>query len=185
MAFYTEEELIGFNFKALGKNVKISKLSSIYNHSTISLGNNVRIDDFCILTGEITIGSYVHISAYATLYGRFGIHIGDFCSISGRCSLYSRSDDYNGEYLVNPTVPSEYTVFGGGPITLHRHALLGCHSVVMPGVTLFEGAACGTMSFIKSDIPAWTIAAGVPAKYLKDRSKNLLKLEKALHGQTN
>lgn len=68
-SFYSQEELKKIGFLSVGKNVLISKKASIYNPGVISVGNNVRIDDFCILSGKVTIGSYSHIAAYTALYG--------------------------------------------------------------------------------------------------------------------
>ena len=79
--FYSDEELMELGFQSIGKNVSISKKCSIYNSSQMSIGSNVRIDDFCILSGNITIGNYVHISAYTALYGKYGIKIGNYCGI--------------------------------------------------------------------------------------------------------
>lgn len=50
MGFYSREQLEKIGFKSLGKNVLISDKSSIYSPENISIGNNVRIDDFCILS---------------------------------------------------------------------------------------------------------------------------------------
>lgn len=58
-SFYTEEELKGLGFRHIGNGVCISRKASIYGAQNISLGDHVRIDDFCILSGRIEIGSYV------------------------------------------------------------------------------------------------------------------------------
>ncbi|MEC2449247.1 acyltransferase, partial [Bacillus cereus] len=50
-SFYSQEELSEIGFLSVGENVLISKKTSIYNPGAISVGNNVRIDDFCILSG--------------------------------------------------------------------------------------------------------------------------------------
>ena len=71
-SFYSNEELKQLGLKSFGKNVLISKKCSIYGADKISIGNNVRIDDFCILSGKIVIGNYVHISAYSALYAGGG-----------------------------------------------------------------------------------------------------------------
>ena len=65
MAFLTEIALKEHGFKRLGKGVKISSKASIYNAGNISIGDNTRIDDFCIISaGEegIEIGRNVHIA---------------------------------------------------------------------------------------------------------------------------
>lgn len=57
--FYNEVELKNLGLKSYGENVLISKKCSIYGAENIEIGNNVRIDDFCILSGEIKIGNCV------------------------------------------------------------------------------------------------------------------------------
>ena len=71
MAFLSKPQLLALGFKSLGENVNISDKSSIYNPHNISIGNNVRIDDFCILSAgsEIVIEDYVHIACYSSLIG--------------------------------------------------------------------------------------------------------------------
>jgi len=81
-SFYSEEELITIGLKSYGQMVKISRYARIYSPEKISVGDNVRIDDFCILSGDITIGSNIHISAYVALYGTKGIIMEDYSGIS-------------------------------------------------------------------------------------------------------
>ncbi len=50
MAFLAEEQLKELGFRSLGSNVKISSKASIYAPYNISIGNNVRIDDFCVIS---------------------------------------------------------------------------------------------------------------------------------------
>ena len=63
-SFYTDSELKEIGFKSVGSNILLSRKASIYSPEKISIGNNVRIDDFCILSGNITIGNYCRIAAY-------------------------------------------------------------------------------------------------------------------------
>lgn len=53
------------------------------------------------------------------------------------------------------------------PITLKKGCQIGMGSIIMPGVTVGEGAIVGARSVVTKDIPAWTIAAGSPAKVIK------------------
>jgi UDP-3-O-[3-hydroxymyristoyl] glucosamine N-acyltransferase len=57
---------------SVGTNVLISDKCSLYV-SELVIGDNVRIDDFCILSGKIILGDNIHIGAYCGLYGKFGI----------------------------------------------------------------------------------------------------------------
>lgn len=177
-SFYTQEEVKGLGFKSLGKNVFISKKASFYGVENISLGNNVRVDDFCILSGNIKIGSFVHISAYCALYGAFGIEMEDYSGVSPRCTVFSATDDFSGDFLIGPLVPNYSTNVIGGKVLIKKYSQIGASSVVLPSVTIHEGVSVGAMSLINRNLDEWSIYAGIPAKKMKDRSKNLLNLIK-------
>lgn len=177
-SFYTEDELKELGLKRYGKNVKISRHAGIYGAENISVGDNVRVDDFCILSGHIEIGSYVHIAAYSALYGGDeGIFIGDFANLSSRISVYSVSDDYSGATLTNPMIPDSCKHVISESVHIGRHVIIGSTSVVLPGVTLAEGSSFGSFSFINRDAEPWSIYVGIPIRKLRDREKGLLELE--------
>jgi len=180
-SFYSEEELIGLGLRKFGKNVLISRKSSIYMPETISIGNDVRIDDFCCLVGGregIVIGSNVHIAFHCIILGNGGVTIEDFAGLSSRCSIYSATDDYSGTSLTNPTVPSKYKIITEGKVRLGRHAIIGTNSTILPKVKIGEGCSVGANSLITKDLEPWGIYVGSPAKKIKERKKNLLELEK-------
>lgn len=180
-SFYSREELNALGLKSVGYNVYISRKASIYGAFNISIGNNVRVDDFCILSGYIELGSYIHIAAYTALYGGDeGIFISDFANLSSRICVYSVSDDYSGETLTNPMVPAEYKNVENKPVYIGRHAIIGSTSVVMPGVKIAEGSSFGSFSFINRDSEPWSINVGIPFTKIRNRSKELLKLEQRL-----
>lgn len=176
-SFLSKEELDKIGFKSLGKNVLISKMVSIYSAELISIGNNVRIDDFVILTGNITLGNNIHIAAYSALYGTAGIIMKNYSGLSSRVTIYSVSDDYSGKFMTNPTIPSNFTNVKKGKVILQEHVIIGATCVVLPGVEIGEGTAVGAMSMVTKSLPEWKICMGVPAKVLKNRSKGLKELE--------
>lgn len=174
--YYSKEELTDRGF-SIGKDVKISRLTQIYC-SKLTVGDNVRIDDFCVLTGDIRIGSHVHIGNFAGLYGNGILTIDDLVGMSSKCTIYTATDDFSGEYMTGPMISSEFTNITKGSVTLHKHVILGTGTTILPNVVLEEGAACGAMSLIRKSIPKFEIHAGNPARFVKNRSKNLLDLEK-------
>jgi galactoside O-acetyltransferase len=184
-SYYTEKELQNIGLKAFGENVLISKKASIYGAENISVGNNVRIDDFCILAtgdnGYINIGSHIHIASDVALYGGGGISIGNFCTISSKCTLYSASDDYSGEYLIGPQISEEFLKVEKSPIILQKYSAIGAHSLVLPGTILREGSVLGAMSLATRELQEWKIYAGIPAKPIKNRSKKLLNYAKKIY----
>lgn len=178
-SYYSNQELKELGFKSIGSNVLISRKSSIYGSSKISIGNNVRIDDFCILSAgkSIQIGNYIHIACYSSLIGAGAIVICDYCSISGRVSIYSSSDDYTGEFMTNPMVPKDCINVTNGDVILKKHVIIGCGSTILPNVILEEGAAIGAMSLVIENCKSFTIYSGVPTKKILPRSNLLLNKE--------
>lgn len=180
-SFYVEEELKQLGFKKIGTNVQLSRKTSIYGAENISLGDYVRIDDFCILSGKIFLGNHVHVAAYCALYGgTSGIEMHDFTGISSRSAIYADSDDYSGNALTNPTIPDKFRNVIGGKVIIEKHALIGTGCTVLPGVIIGEGASVGSMSLINRSLDDWGIYVGIPCKKIKERSKKLLELEQEL-----
>ncbi|EFC1528487.1 dTDP-4-amino-4,6-dideoxy-D-glucose acetyltransferase VioB [Escherichia ruysiae] len=180
MPHLDEVQLKKMGFKSVGYNVRISDKASFYGCGNISIGNNVRIDDFCVLSageGGIDIHDYIHIAVYSSIIGRGKVTISDYANISSRVSIYSSNDDYSGNYMTNPVVPDEYTNIHSGPVFIGKHVIIGCGSIVLPNVILHEGAAIGALSIVKEDCESFTINVGIPAKPISERSKKLLELE--------
>jgi len=174
-SFYNDAELQKLGFKSVGKNVLISKKASFYNIGKIQIKDHVRIDDFCILSGEIILGSHIHISAYSALYANmYQIIMKDFSGLSPRTTIFSASDDFSGAYMISPMVDKKFTNVTGGDVIFEKFVQLGAGCIVLPNVTLHEGAVVGSMSLINSDLQEWTINVGIPAKKIKDRKKDLL-----------
>ncbi|MBR1777626.1 MAG: acyltransferase [Alphaproteobacteria bacterium] len=175
-SFYSENELRNLGLKSFGNNVLISRKCSIYNAHEIVLGNNVRIDDFSLLSGNISIGNYVHISAYGALYRKAGIKIGNFCGMSPRSTIFSASDDFNGDFMISPMVPSDLVHLKTGPVEMMNYSQLGTNTVVMPSVTIKEGAVCGAYSLVLKDCEEWTVNFGIPCRFYKNRSRKCKEL---------
>ena len=180
-SFYTKEELAQLGLKTYGQNVSVSRNCRIYSPENVSLGDNVRIDDFCVLSGNITVGNFVHIATATLLFaGEYGIILEDFSGLSSRCAVYALSDDYCGEGMTNPTVPDKFRKVYGGKVIIGRHALIGSGSTVLPGIEIGEGSSVGAMALVTRNIAPWTVYIGSPASKLKDRNKKILELEKEL-----
>jgi len=175
-SFYSRDELIKIGFKSLGSNVQLSRKASIYNAKKIEIGNHVRIDDFCILSGTIKLGNNIHISAFCGLYGAGTISMEDYSGLSPRTTLFSASDDFSGDFLIGPLLPEEYTNVKKAPINIGKYCQLGAGCIVLPNVTIGEGVSVGAISLVNKDLQAWKIYKGIPAKYYKERSKLLLNL---------
>lgn len=178
-SYYTENELREVGFKKIGKNVQVSRNTSIYQAQKISIGDNVRIDDFCIMSGEIKIGNNVHIAAGVYIFsGNSGVVIKDYAGISSRTAIYANTDDYSGSMMTNPTIPDKYREVTGGTVILEEHVLIGTGCTILPGVTIGKGSSVGSMSLINKSLSAWGMYVGIPCRWIKERSKKLLECEK-------
>jgi galactoside O-acetyltransferase len=173
-SFYSPQELAELGLASCGKNVLLSRKTSIFRPDQVRLGNHVRIDDFCILSGSITIGNRVHISAYVALYGSEGITIGDYCNISTRTTIFTLSDDYLGNGMVGPMVPLTYRKFDARPVVVEPHVVVGAGSVVLPGTRIGMGAAIGALSLVNASCEPWRVYAGIPARAKKERRRDII-----------
>lgn len=181
MTTLSKQELMTMGFKSIGEDVRISDKATFYNCSNIEIGNSVRIDDFCVLSagvGGIKLGNYIHIAVFSSLIGSEQIEIEDFCNISSRVSIYSSSDDYSGLSMTNPMIPEQFKLIKSSKVLIKKHAIIGASSVILPGVHLSNGVAIGAMSLVKESCEEFSIYAGIPARKLKDRSRDVLVLEK-------
>lgn len=185
MAFYSNDEIQLLGFKRLGKNILLSKLASIYYPENISIDDNTRIDDFCILSageGGIQIGKHVHIACYVSLIGDEKIEISDFAGLSSRVAVYSSTDDFSGKYLTGPTVPKKYKNIISKKVLIGKHVIMGAGAIVLPGCTIGDGSAVAALSLVNKDIPKHSIYGGIPAKYLNTRSSEIFELEQLFLG---
>ena len=174
MPFLSPSGVSELGFASVGRDVSISDRCSIYGAHAISLGDRVRIDDFAIVTAreQVTIGCYVHISAFAFVGGTFGVSVGDFANVGIRATVLSAADDFSGHWLAGAAVPEDLRHVHGSPVTIGRFALVGTGSLILPSVTLAEGAAVGALSLVKTSLEPWTIYAGIPARRIAGRKRN-------------
>ena len=104
---------------------------------------------------RLVLGAYTDIGAFTYINAKNGITLEDYVQIGSHCSLYSISTIDNKE----------------GPVVLKKGCRIGTHSVIMPGVTIGENSIIGAFSFVNTDIPPGVIAFGVPAKVIRELSK--------------
>jgi acetyltransferase-like isoleucine patch superfamily enzyme len=179
MAFLTSEQLAATGFKKLGRNVKISDKAVIYNPELVEIGDHSRIDDFCVVSGKITIGRNVHVAVFCNLAGGSeGITLDDFSGLAYGCQVFSQSDDYTGGTLTNPTVPARFKKEHKAAVRIGRHCIIGTSSLVFPGVHLGEGCSVGALAMVTKSTEPWGVYTGAPARRFKERKRDLLALEK-------
>lgn len=179
MGWLSQKTLQRMGFKSLGRDVRISDKASIYEPNRIQIGDYSRIDDFCVVSGTVSLGRNVHIAVQCNLAGgEPGITMSDFSGLAYGVQVFAQSDDYSGKYLTNPTVPNAYKEIIMSPVHIGRHVIIGANSAVMPGVSIADGCSIGALSLVHRDTEAWGIYVGSPARRIRRRSDEMLALEK-------
>jgi acetyltransferase-like isoleucine patch superfamily enzyme len=105
----------------------------------------------CQPVSGLQLGKNTDIGAFTYINAKYGIIIEKDVQIGSHCSIYSEST------IDNKT----------GKIKICQNARIGTHSTIMPNVTIGENCIIGAYSFVTKDIPANSIAYGVPAKVIK------------------
>lgn len=167
----------------VGKDVRIWPLARITSPEKISIGDSVIIDDFVFLMGgkRTRIGSFVHIASFTSITGGGEFVMEDFSGLSGGVRVYTGNEDYSGKCLTNPAVPHPYRVPIRSFVHIGPHAIIGANAVILPGVTLGEGAVVGANSLVTKDCPPWTVNVGTPARSIRTRPKErMLEIEGCL-----
>ena len=184
VGYFSETELGEIGLGKVGVNVRIARSTQLLNADNIFIGDNVRIDNFCTIapssSAKLIIGSYVHICAYVFFNGLADIIIHDFCSIGNFCQFFSSMDDFSGNFLTGAVVPRELIGTISNKIVIKKHTIVAPSCIILPGVTLNSGTAIGAHSLVKESTKGFSIYGGVPARYIKARSRNLLNLEKKI-----
>lgn len=112
---------------------------------------------------RIVIGDYCTIGDTAFLDGRSGLTIGDSVNLGSHVSIYTREHD------VDATDFAET----GAAVTVGHHAWISSHAIVLPGVTIGEGAVVAAGAVVVRDVPAYAIVGGNPARFIRERSRDL------------
>lgn len=179
--FYSNAELKKIPFKKLGENVLIKKNVAMYFVENISIGNNVRIDDNTIIVAsreDVIIHNNVNIASNCYIAGSEGFEIFNFSTFAPGVKIFTGSDDYSGKKLTGSTVPKEFSGGDHGKVIIGKHCILGTDTIVLPDIVIFDGVAVGASSLVLGDLQSWKVYAGIPAKIIKERKKDLLELEK-------
>ncbi len=119
--------------------------ATIYAPEGIVVGQNCTIGDNCILDG------------------RAGITFGDNVNVGAHVAIYTREHD----------VDSPDFAEVGAPVRIGSYAWLASHSVILPGVTVGEGAVVAAGAVVSRNVAPYTLVGGNPAQVIRERSRDL------------
>jgi acetyltransferase-like isoleucine patch superfamily enzyme len=112
---------------------------------------------------SVSLGDNVVINRGCHLDGRVGIAIADNVGISPGVRIYSLEHD--------PDDPAFAT--RGGVVTIEKNAWIGAHAMILPGVTIGEGAVIGAGAIVTRAVAPYRVAVGVPAREIRDRPREI------------
>jgi putative colanic acid biosynthesis acetyltransferase WcaF len=129
----------------------------------IGRGSNIEMGLRVFAPQRIQVGddSVVHFDAI--LDGRCTLRIGNCVDIGQQVNIFTLQHDID---------DPEYSTIGGA-VVIEDHAVIGGRSTILPGVVVGEGAVVATGAVVTHDVPPYTMVAGVPARPVRERKKDL------------
>ena len=161
--------------KSCGMGVLLDQGVRIDDPARISIGDYVWIDRNVNLQagwGSITIGRRVHVAENVLISGCGHVTIEDYAAVARGVSIYSHSEAIvNGKRMSGPMIPESQKGMKTAPIKIGRDAVVSVNALILPGVTIGEGAIVGANSMVNRDVKDWDIVFGSPAKPIAKRPK--------------
>ena len=137
------------------------------------LGRNTYIDQSTYIGSpkNIEICDNVHIQFGCKLFAEGGvIHIGEGTIFAHNVQIFTRNHNYNSLDL--EMLPYDDR-FDGKPVSIGKYVWIASNVIILPGVTIEDGAVIGAGSEVTKDVPKGAVVGGNPAKILKYRDMNV------------
>lgn len=140
----------------------------VFHPERIRLGRNVYVGHQTILKGyyrnEMVIGDETWIGQQCFLHSAGGITIGARVGIGPAVRILTSTHEEAGR-----DTPILFSPIAFGEVRIEDDADVGVGAIVLPGVTIGRGAQIGAGAVVTTDIPPYAVAAGVPARVLRER----------------
>jgi acetyltransferase-like isoleucine patch superfamily enzyme len=156
------------DFRALGPDCVLEPGVMVFHAETISLGRNVYVGHQTILKGyhknEMRIGDETWIGQQCFFHSAGGLTIGARVGVGPGVKIITSQHAEAGR-----ETPVLFAPIDLAPVIVEDDADLGVGAILLPGVTVGRGAVIGAGAVVTQDVPAYAVAAGVPARVLRTR----------------
>lgn len=139
-------------FGSIGENTVISPDCEFGNPENIHIGNNVRI-------GEKTV-----------IFAQGGCTIKNGVILADRVDIRTTNHHYDGADL--EAIPFDEIVYRQ-PVVLEENCWIASHAILLPGVTIGEGAVVAAGAVVTKDVPPLAIVGGNPARIIRYRDADI------------
>ena len=162
--------------------VKTFEFTKIIGLENIDFGKYIIIDDYVFVYAKerIKIGNYVHIASFTSISGGGELVMEDFSGFSSGCRIVTGSDDFKEGGFGNPTISEAFRNVHTGKIHVGKFAVVGSNSVILPDVTIGEGATVAAGSVVSKDLEPWGIYVGNRKVGTRDKEGVLKNYERFL-----
>lgn len=155
-------------FASLGEGCVFEPGVLVFHAEQIRIGANVYVGHQAILKGyfknEMTIGDGTWIGQQCFFHSAGGISIGKNVGIGPGVKILTSTHDEAGR-----ATPILHSPLRFAPVVIEDDVDLGVGAIILPGVTIGRGAQIGAGAVVSRDVPAYAVAAGVPAQVLRMR----------------
>lgn len=124
---------------------------------SLGFGDGASIYASSLVYGDVSVGADTWVGPFTLLDGSGGLRIGRNCSISAGVQIYTHD-------TVKWAVSGGVAEYEYGPVAIEDCCHIGAQSVIARGVSVGRGSVVGACSFVNRDLPAFTVAAGVPCR---------------------
>ena len=156
------------DLKHLGNDVVIEDGTLIFHPENISIGNKVYIGHQTILKGyykgEMNISDGTWIGQHCFFHSAGNIFIGKSVGIGPYVKILTSNHQE-----LNSDIPVMSNPLEFAPVYIYDGADIGIGAIILPGVTIGEGAIIGAGAVVTSDVEPYSVYAGVPARFLRNR----------------
>ena len=143
-------------------NVQTFEYTKIIGLENIQFGKSIIIDDFVFIyaRNKIKIGNNVHIASLTSITGGESFTMEDFSGLASGVRIVTGSDDFKDWGFGNPTINETFRNVRRAPVYIDKFCIIGANSVILPGVTVQEGATVAAGSVVTKDLEPWGIYIG-------------------------